>query len=737
MKVLVTVFVSVPVNVLVLLSLPSANLSQVQSPFQFSVYPLSHHLSLLLSNPVSAPVQSPVWSPCPTSVLPPFQSNVSSPLDKPTVELTINPKHIFRGETVTFRCDIWGGRDTQWTYRWIKDGQTLGRTEQQFSISSVTDSDRGQYKCGGTGTWSSRYSETNAAVQLTVSERPTVVLNINPKHAFRGETVTFRCDIWGGGDTQWMYSWIKDRQTLVRTEQQFSISSITESDSGQYKCGGTGTRSSRYTETNTAVQLTVSDRPTPTLTRTPKGAVFTGESVTLKCEIKDYDRWTYQWGKQNRGVWTVLSLSHSEYYTVNTGTLTIREVSVAVALPTPSLTVEPEGDVFRGESVSLKCEIKGYSGWTYQWEKSKGSGWTTVSQSEINTLTIRSVTDGDQDQYRCRGQKTGRSLSSHYSEPVTLSVKEKPKPELTSSCKGPAVRGQPVVLFCELGQSAGWTFYWSKHTHNPENEISTETHSYTISSVSDSDGGQYWCRAGRGNPLYFTHYSDALWVNVTATSQGISLVVSPNRTQHFTTDSFSLSCEGQRDSTGWRVRRYTHSEKVSDCSSVTGSTCNISSLSTSHTGVYWCESESGAGSEPLNITVHNGSVIMESPVRPVTEGDSLTLRCLYRDPKPSVHTADFYKDGSLLQTQTTAEMTIHTVSQSDEGLYHCNNSQKGKSPKSWVSVRGASFSVLGVLSSVMAVIPYILVSIVLGVKCYRARAKPADEDEEVENNRTE
>ncbi|KAF4088921.1 hypothetical protein AMELA_G00060270, partial [Ameiurus melas] len=35
------------------------------------------------------------------------------------------------------------------------------------------------------------------------------------------------------------------------------------------------------------------------------------------------------------------------------------------------------------------------------------------------------------------------------------------------------------------------------------------------SSVSVSDGGQYRCRAGRGNPVYYTHYSDALWVNGT------------------------------------------------------------------------------------------------------------------------------------------------------------------------------------------------------------------------------
>ncbi|KAL6491011.1 hypothetical protein MHYP_G00013560 [Metynnis hypsauchen] len=205
-------------------------------------------------------------------------------------------------------------------------------------------------------------------------------------------------------------------------------------------------------------------------------------------------------------------------------------------------------------------------------------------------------------------------------------------------------------------------------------------------------------------------------------------MVSLSRTQHFISDSLSLSCEGQSDSTGWRVRRYTHSEKVSDCSSgwgsVTGSTCNISSLSTSHTGVYWCESESGESSNPVNISVTNGAVILDSPVHPVTEGDPLTLRCLYRDPKPSNLTAEFYKDGSLLQTQTTGEMTIRTVSKSDEGLYHCKHPEKGESPQSWISVRGASFSVFSLLSSLMAASPYLLVSIVLMVKCCRARAKP-------------
>ncbi|KAI5087120.1 Fc receptor-like protein 5, partial [Silurus meridionalis] len=81
-----------------------------------------------------------------------------------------------------------------------------------------------------------------------------------------------------------------------------------------------------------------------------------------------------------------------------------------------------------------------------------------------------------------------------------------------------------------------------------------------------------------------------------------------------------------------------------------------------------------------------GDVILESSVHPVTEGDPLTLHCLYRSTNPSNLRADFYKDGSVVQNQTTGEMIIQ-VSKSDEGFYHCKHPERGESPKSWISVR--------------------------------------------------
>ncbi|KAF5880261.1 Fc receptor-like protein 5, partial [Clarias magur] len=173
-------------------------------------------------------------------------------------------------------------------------------------------------------------------------------------------------------------------------------------------------------------------------------------------------------------------------------------------------------------------------------------------------------------------------------------------------------------------------------------------------------------------------------------SPPVSVIINPCRTQHFTNDSLSLTCEDQSNSTGWTVRRYTHITGVLDCSqwgSVTGSTCKISSLSTSYTGVYWCASEFGENSNPVNITVHDGDVILESPVHPVTEGHPLTLHCFYRNTKSPRLQAEFYKDGSVLQTQTTGEMIIHKISKADEGFYHCKHPERGETLKSWVSVK--------------------------------------------------
>uniref|UniRef100_A0AAX7W428 Ig-like domain-containing protein n=1 Tax=Astatotilapia calliptera TaxID=8154 RepID=A0AAX7W428_ASTCA len=169
------------------------------------------------------------------------------------------------------------------------------------------------------------------------------------------------------------------------------------------------------------------------------------------------------------------------------------------------------------------------------------------------------------------------------------------------------------------------------------------------------------------------------------------LTVSPSSSQFFIRGFVSLSCEEDDSSAGWTLRRNTSKETRTQCGDgfgeSAGSSCTFNHIVLIDSGVYWCESREGPISNMVNLTVAGGSVILQSPVLPVMEGDDITLLCKTKT-TPSNLTAAFYKDGSLIRKQPTGHMTIQHVSRSDEGLYKCDISGHGESPSSWITVTG-------------------------------------------------
>ncbi|XP_052445623.1 sialoadhesin [Carassius gibelio] len=397
--------------------------------------------------------------------------------------------------------------------------------------------------------------------------------------------------------------------------------------------------------------------------------------------------------------------------------------------PKPTVTIKPAQHVFRGETVTLRCDInaEGVTRWQYSWFKD-GSD---KSFSELQEHTFSFVTKSDAGNYSCKGSARGGSRTSHRSEEVTLTVSVSGfSAVLSVSPQSWLTEGDPVTLICEVkGSSTGWTFSWFTGTVVSDYRYRYELLSdssrgaggkYTVSSAALKHTGVYVCRAKRGEPVYNTTISNTQLLWVTGVSPPVSLMVSPRRTQHFTDVSLSLSCEDQNNSSGWTVRRYTDRWGLKYCSSSlrrgsqTGSTCTIRKTITNDTGVYWCESESGEKSIPVNITVHSG-VILESPVHPVTEGETLILSCLDQNTSSPNLRAEFYKDGSLIQNQTT-EMIISTVSKSDEGFHSCKLPERGESPKSWISVtvssRRSGFDVLSSVGVTAGLIFFIIVFLV-------------------------
>ncbi|XP_036072704.1 low affinity immunoglobulin gamma Fc region receptor II-a-like isoform X1 [Oryzias melastigma] len=208
--------------------------------------------------------------------------------------------------------------------------------------------------------------------------------------------------------------------------------------------------------------------------------------------------------------------------------------------------------------------------------------------------------------------------------------------------------------------------------------------------------------------------------------------IEPNRLQFFKYESFSVSCEDQEESleaAQLRVMKMTQDGELHPCSSP----CSIcDAFPATDSGKYWCETDVGTNSSEVNITVTAGSLILETPVHPVTKGEDATLTCRCKDLISGCsNNVDFYKDGIFISTSSpgTMNITIQNVSRSDQGLYKCSVSGVGESPGSWVTVRAPSGGLLvprqdsdinllsgfGLIRHLVVATPYVLSTILLGL----------------------
>ncbi|XP_026154312.1 Fc receptor-like protein 5 isoform X2 [Mastacembelus armatus] len=516
-----------------------------------------------------------------------------------------------------------------------------------------------------------------------VSNKAVITQRPSWSQIISGEVITLTCEIQDGADTEWEYEW-RSNSSETRPYSQHWVFTASASSHGNYKCRGKK-KMDPYTSTawSHPITLTVSPHKPKAQLSADDTVIPAGGSVTLTCSVKPSPGWKYHWyrGDTSSEVLTgqdavshspgQISVSQEGLYWCRGGrgdpvyyTEYSDSVRIDTAVPNSvTVTLQPNWpQMFRGENITVRCEIQGGD-----------TEW-----------------DGN---YRCQGRmKNIKYKTTEWSNFINLTVSDnQPKPVLTVSPSWLSP-GASVTLNCEVEHpSAGWRFYWYKAVPKlsgdsysyellPGSSSGTEQDSYMVHGQTHTAG--YVCRAGRGDPVFYTQYSELKLVWSADVDPAASLTVSPDRVQHFTSDSVSLSCEG--NSTEWRVRRFPEDRSLS-CPSkgrMTGSTCKIST-SQSSAAVYWCESGSGEFSNSVNITFQN-DIILLSPVLPVTEGDPVSLSCkLTTENLP--FNVEFYKNDKLVQSDTRLELNISAVSKSDEGFYKCKVMKE--SAQSWVSVK--------------------------------------------------
>ncbi|XP_029696605.1 Fc receptor-like protein 5 [Takifugu rubripes] len=639
--------------------------------------------------------------------------------------LTVEPdwSTFFTGESVKLMCDMREGKDADWIYAIRKDGQELypfSRLKTHM-VQLQTTNQGGKYFCIGFNI--QRGSTKSNVVSLTVSDR-NLILQHPAAILYRGETVPLRCRHRLQTDMT-TATFYKNRslivtdpnqRTLMMSENAAEIGIQLQSDSS-YTCKlGTGDESQ-------PIRVKVDPyRPKAELRKDEAAA---GGKVTLTCStIIPSHGWKFFWyrGKKKDSLTAqdVAFLSNDRISTSQGGVYWCRggrgnpvyytEYSNPIVTSAAAVTLQPSWpEIYYGEALTLWCQIEGGEDfeWIYKWAVPNANAIDIQSKNEYR---INYATGSHNGNYMCLGQMKNETSSTARSPAFNLRVSNnKLKPNLTVSPSWLS-SGDSVTLNCRVKYpDVGWRFYWYKAIPNlptmlytmeplPGSSNGTEQPYFIVYGQTQTAG--YVCRAARGNPQSFTYNSEVKFVWSGDVQSAATLSVSPDRAQHFITDTMSLSLTCAGDSAEWTVNRFSSSSGyLTHCAtwgSMTGPTCYINGQSFID-GVYWCETTTGLFSNAVNITGTHNNAIVDFPVHPVTEGQPVTLRCKWKT-ELNLAVISFYKNDKLIQNDTRGEFFIPAVSKSDEGFYKCG--RKGRmqrsagstSPASWMSIKAAVLS---------------------------------------------
>ncbi|XP_039598086.1 uncharacterized protein LOC120519065 [Polypterus senegalus] len=356
---------------------------------------------------------------------------------------------IFEGDLVSLHCKV-DGDPAGWIYQLYKSTDTYlyeARTDSTFTISPVTLSHNGEYRCRAVK--GELYSKMSETVQLAVSElfsKPTLTV-LPGNTVWEGDTVTVRCQSTSGVQSPQLTYRFYSGETSVshQTRNDFTIQTARQSHTGSYWCEVEAEGKRIDKKKSDITQVTVNEIPKATLNLKNKWKrLYIGDTMTLECSIEGYyTGWKYQWYKGSNiyqrfliegftgPTYTVQSVTQpgiKGYFCYATRDGSPRyskhsnDIKVTIYERTTKLEVKSKnthGEVYESEQVSLHCGVDGDPvGWIYELYKTGDRNPYKTQMEHI--FTISSVNISHSGEYWCRAGK--EKLYSKASDPVQLQV---------------------------------------------------------------------------------------------------------------------------------------------------------------------------------------------------------------------------------------------------------------------------------------------------------------------------
>ncbi|XP_048840179.1 peroxidasin-like [Brienomyrus brachyistius] len=388
---------------------------------------------------------------------------------------------------------------------------------------------------------------------------PQVRLTADPpgSDVILGEKVTLTCQV--TGSKGWKYIWTRETngatsQLLGSSGQDgetYILQPVRKSDRGLYQCRAQ--RGSELSNSNSH-SLRVHDVAQPVIRQNPPGPEwFSGETVTLECDIRGGSGWRYSWAKVTTQT-RLQSLTPSSKETYKNYIVQSAKVSdsgeyicQAVRGSDPGFQSRPaslylsvsegekpeavitwtshEGETYTGERISLSCRVRGASsGWKYLWYKDRqGTELSNPDNSSTDgsSYTIISAALSHSGQYWCRAQRG--SFYSQYSDPLQLNIHVRPQAVLSLDTGFLQILTKDsLTLKCEVeGSSVGWSYTWyADGSQLPEDQ---DGQNFTVRSGNGSYHREYRCRGNRTEEPFYSTISNGLVPN-NIISQGVENV---------------------------------------------------------------------------------------------------------------------------------------------------------------------------------------------------------------------